>query len=572
MKEILRPIDEELYKRILLTHRFGLSLSHTSYKGILYSLEELPFDIALEELKRSFVDFMSTKEHIEKLLNILRYALIHKLNKFSLKDSNLIIQTITNILLEFYNPDYYSNITETLSNHKILLVPLKTVFSVDETVLKNLQNNQNNHSKYDEAKYEEGNDKITHQESSRHRITNSEDTEQKPYFEKIKAIVLFDDRLIKINGLGALKMPGLKIYRTKPYDIASLVSILDTYQHSFEKPLDAGQWDKSLNLVTQAEKLHHITKKEQSVGNGSWLTCKLLIFSVVFSTVYEFCQAQGLKDLEIDPIALSVAESWYKLFIVDDRNRAVHHYLEMHGFFETEQPLSVAGRVDSLKNFLKYSRSSPATSSTSSTPSTPSTDKVPVDKEILVQISLKSLNWLLADYLKKGDIGEAHALVEQQSANKLWNPLFYAAKNGKNAIAEMLASNVHYMTDQEPNGNTPLHCAAARGNVEMCKIFLRYKAKNKIVVEAQNNKGETALHLAIKHNKLDVAELLIKADPTLLAIRNQQNQSALKLACDLGNTAAILRLLEHKAGMEELTIQDYPEDIQKLLKNSPKLR
>ncbi len=75
MKGSPHMIDEELYKRILLTHRFGLSLSHTTFKNTVYSVEELPFDIALAELKRSFSEFITSKDHIEKFLNILRYTL-----------------------------------------------------------------------------------------------------------------------------------------------------------------------------------------------------------------------------------------------------------------------------------------------------------------------------------------------------------------------------------------------------------------------------------------------------------------------------------------------------------------
>lgn len=506
-------IDEELYKRILLTHRFGLSISHTGLKGTVYSVEELPFEIALQELKRSFSEFITTKEHIEKLLNILRYTLIHKLSKFSIKDSHVIIQSITSVLLEFYTPEYFAKLPENITPNKIVMAPLKTVFCLEDSDKKNFIS------------------------------------------EKIKAVVLFEDRMIKINGLGALKTPGLKIYRTKHYETAPLLDILNTFIHSFEHPLDAKLWDKALHAHTEAEKLHHVTKKEQSVGNGSWLTCKLLIFATVYAIIFKFCKIQDLKDLEIDPLALSIAESWYKLFIVDDRNRAVRDYLEMHGFSEREETLTVASRIQSIKDFLKSPKSSEAF----------------VDREILVQINLKSLNWLLADYLKKGDIGEAHALIEAQSGNKLWNPLFYAAKNGKNAIAEMLASNVQYMTDREPNGNTPLHCAAARGNFEMCRIFLKYKNKNKIVVEAQNEEGNTALHLAIKHNKLDVAELLIKAAPILLTLRNQQNNTPLKWACELANGEAVQRLLGYGAKTEGINIADYSAEVQKILKNPPKL-
>jgi len=504
-----RSIDEELYKRVLLTHRFGLENRETNLKGNTYSVEDLPFDVALEEFKKSFTEFMTAKEHIEKLLLLFRNVFNQKLKKFSIKESNIIIHTISATLLEFYIPEYFSQTENILQQNKILIVPIKTFLPSHEA---------------------------------------------KNVIEYIKGVVLFEDRLIKINGLGSLKIPGLRVYRTKPYDLQKMLEIVDEFQHSFEHPLEVNGWDKKLNAVTQAEKIRHITKKEQAVGNGSWLTCKLLMFAIIFATIFKFCKSQGLKDLQIDPLASAIAESWYKLFIVDDRNRAVQEYLDLHNFMTTLEPLSVVTRVQNIKAFLKAPRSS----------------AFPADKDILNNIYLKSLNWLLADHLKKGDIGEAYALIEDEAENKDWNPLFYAAKNGKVAIAEILASNANYITGVDANENTPLHCAAMHGRLDICKMFLRYKNKNKIQIDAQNKEGDTPLHCAIRHNKLDVADLLIKEAPHLITIKNNNNETPLKIACDLNHIEAIERLLVKGAKIEGINIQTYPEEVQKILKNPPK--
>lgn len=502
------PIDEELYKRILLTHRFGLENIETTYKGVLYSTEELPFDKAITELKQSFSEFMSSRDHLDKLFNQLRSALTPKLKKFSIKESNIIIHTIHSSLSNFYTPDYFNHLSEDLAQDKIIIVPLKTT-----------------------AVYPNG-------------ISYS-----------IKGIVLFEDRLIKINGQGSLNLPGLRVYRTKSYDHNNMLSILQTYLGSFKEPLEISSWDHSINVLTEAEKIRHITKKEQSVGNGSWLTSKLLVLATVFATLFKFCKSEGLKDLEIDPIALNVAEFWYKLFIVDDRNRAIREYLNTHHFNKIPEPLTVSGRLESIKTFLEF---------------TPKSAPTP-DKHILSEIYLKSLNWLLADYLKKGDIGAAHALIEEERENQRWNPLFYAAKMGKHAIAELLASSTDYVNGRNSDDNTPLHYAALHGHMIICKIFLRYKNKNHINLLAQNARGNTATHLAIRYNKLDIADILIKAEPQLLSLQNNKNQTLLKLACDLQNREAVARLLLKGAKPIGLTLSEYPEDIQKILKNPPKL-
>lgn len=451
---------------------------------------------------------MSSRDHLDKLFNHLRSALMSKLKKFSIKESNTIIHTIHSSLSNFYTPDYFEHLSEYLAQNKIIMIPLKTT---------QLYSNGVSYA--------------------------------------IKAIVLFEDRLIKINGQGAEKMPGMRVYRTQAFDHNSMVSIIQTYLSSFEEPLEISSWDQSLNALTKAEKIRHITKKEQSVGNGSWLTSKLLVLATVFATLFKFCKSEGLKDLEIDPIALNVAEFWYKLFIVDDRNRAIQEYLSAHHFNKVPEPLTVSGRIESIKTFLEF---------------TPKSSPAP-DKHILSEIYLKSLNWLLADYLKKGDIGAAHALIEEEKENQRWNPLFYAAKMGKHAIAELLASNTHYVNGRNSDDNTPLHYAALHGHKIICKMFLRYKNKNQINLLAQNARGNTAAHLAIRHNKLDIADMLIKAEPKLLTLQNNKSQNLLKLACDLQNREAVTRLLLKGAKPTDLMIEEYPEDIQKVLKNPPRL-
>lgn len=517
-----RSLDEELYKRVLLTHRFGLDNRETTLKGNVYSVEELSFDIALQELKNSFTEFMTSQDHIEKLFTLFKNTFHPILKKFSIKESNFIIQTVHSTLMEFYSSSYLESLSTLLPQNKILILPIKTFIPIEGT--KNVS-------------------------------------------EYIKGIVLFDECMIKIDGLGAMKLPGFRVYRTEPYDQEQMKEIIDEFLHSFEHPLEAGAWDKKINALTRAEKIRHITKKEQAVGNASWLTSKLLMFAIIFAITFKFCKSQDLKDLQTYPLALTIAESWYKLFIVDDRNRAVQDYLDLHNFITTLEPLSVVTRIQNIKAFLKAPRST----------------ALPADKDILNNIYLKSLNWLLADHLKKGDIGQAHALIEEELNNPYWNPLFYAAKNGKIAIAELLASNAHYIAGQDNQKNTPLHWVASQGHFDIGKMFLRYKNKNKLDLAAQNQEGDTPLHLAIRNNKFDVFNLLLREGKEdiellklLLTLKNNQNDSVLKVACDNHRMDMIEALLiqgEKLEGVnmiEGLNLQEYPEEVQRILRNPPK--
>ncbi|XP_028794229.1 serine/threonine-protein phosphatase 6 regulatory ankyrin repeat subunit C-like [Neltuma alba] len=51
-------------------------------------------------------------------------------------------------------------------------------------------------------------------------------------------------------------------------------------------------------------------------------------------------------------------------------------------------------------------------------------------------------------------------------------------------------------------GDTPLHCAASRGSLEMCKCIAEAQRDTQLI-EARNEKGETPLFLAALHGHMD---------------------------------------------------------------------
>lgn len=55
------------------------------------------------------------------------------------------------------------------------------------------------------------------------------------------------------------------------------------------------------------------------------------------------------------------------------------------------------------------------------------------------------------------------------------------------------------------NGNIPVHISAQNGHLDGLELLIKYKAD----VNAQNGKGNTALHMAICYDYLDCAKLLI---------------------------------------------------------------
>ena len=114
--------------------------------------------------------------------------------------------------------------------------------------------------------------------------------------------------------------------------------------------------------------------------------------------------------------------------------------------------------------------------------------------------------------IKLIDLG---ANVNARQAITQMTPLHFACQYEEKEIIKVLLSNganVHF-TDE--NGNTPLHFAVrCCDNVEIIKDLIRSilseKDRKEAFVCAKNNGGITALRLAVEHNRLQIAEHLLK--------------------------------------------------------------
>lgn len=526
--------DKEHLTRMLLYHRFDLVSKTTEIDGKDYSIENLPFNSAIRELKRTYEIFNETNDFQEKINYLISQAFLMRHHRILEKDSAILIDQISRVIFDFYTADYFDHIEEILKKRDLLIVPIKTMYAEDKESITPLGANRG--------------------EPVSEIDTDTDNARGEPPYsthEHIKAIVIFDERLLKINRRENTKKLGLRIYRIQYAPITDLLNIMNIFLNSFDKPLDSN-WDKELNALLHAEKINHITKKELQVGNGSWLTAKMLILAATYATLFQYCKSQGLKELEAESISIHIAEGIYKLFIVFDRNLAIREYLEMHGFPKSHETLSVMHRLDTINEFL----------------SGKGNKRFPADKQMLEGIYTKSLNWLLADYLKKGDIGEAHALIESEAGNLRWNPLIYAAKNGKIAIAELLGSNPRYMNSRDKLGNLPIHYAVTNGHFDICNVLVRYRNKNDLDLASKDQNGNTPLHLAVLHNHMDILDLLLHHAPQLLNLQNDSGATALKLACDHHHISIIKKLISIGANLEGIDLSHYSDEIQIQLKKA----
>ena len=65
------------------------------------------------------------------------------------------------------------------------------------------------------------------------------------------------------------------------------------------------------------------------------------------------------------------------------------------------------------------------------------------------------------------------------------------------------------MSNKNPgdiDGDTPLHCAALQGHLNVCKLIL----ENVIVKNPSNDKGETPLSIATRRGHKDIFKLFAK--------------------------------------------------------------
>lgn len=98
---------------------------------------------------------------------------------------------------------------------------------------------------------------------------------------------------------------------------------------------------------------------------------------------------------------------------------------------------------------------------------------------------------------------------------------------------------------EEDEQYTPLHTAAALGDVAKAGLLLRYGAR----IEARDRLGRTPLHAAVLHGRQEMVGFLISkgAGPNTC---DDDGDMPIHVAAECGNTPAIELLMKHGASME----------------------
>lgn len=101
--------------------------------------------------------------------------------------------------------------------------------------------------------------------------------------------------------------------------------------------------------------------------------------------------------------------------------------------------------------------------------------------------------------------------------NSGYTPLHYAARKGHVDICKILLQNGALIDAKTNSGQaTPLHKAAAAGKIESIKFLIHSGA----CVDEQDADGQTILHKAVENKHFDLVNFLMETYPKLNTVRD----------------------------------------------------
>ncbi|KHJ96477.1 ankyrin repeat protein [Oesophagostomum dentatum] len=123
----------------------------------------------------------------------------------------------------------------------------------------------------------------------------------------------------------------------------------------------------------------------------------------------------------------------------------------------------------------------------------------------------------------------------------------YAVREPKSVhVVEYLLSHGVDMSKRDCNGNTVLHHCCLNKNEESGKVLTTYLDKfdpQRVLCNAANNNGETALHIAVKHGLIEFLLLFIPFGSKSILIADAQGRIPLMCGVEDPDTIDCMRLV-----------------------------
>ncbi|XP_072956497.1 protein ACCELERATED CELL DEATH 6-like [Typha angustifolia] len=129
--------------------------------------------------------------------------------------------------------------------------------------------------------------------------------------------------------------------------------------------------------------------------------------------------------------------------------------------------------------------------------------------------------------------------------------LHIAAGLGHIGLAEVVCSkDASLLLSENLRSETPLFCAAREGHHDMVSLIIRLAQEYGIgrdeVLGKKDNRGNTALHEAARHDHGKVAKVLMTAAPALASVVNQSDMSPLYVAAMRKSEGIVQTLIQYK--------------------------
>ena len=121
-------------------------------------------------------------------------------------------------------------------------------------------------------------------------------------------------------------------------------------------------------------------------------------------------------------------------------------------------------------------------------------------------------------------------------------PLFYAAKNGHEAVVRILLDEAGVEADcKEDHGLTPLSYASLGGHVEVAKLFMK---RNDVDINSTDHGSMTPLLWAVRAGQEAIVSLLLETDDLLVCHRSLEGETSFMNAVHEGYESMVHILLK----------------------------
>ncbi|XP_052743946.1 transient receptor potential channel pyrexia-like isoform X2 [Bicyclus anynana] len=111
------------------------------------------------------------------------------------------------------------------------------------------------------------------------------------------------------------------------------------------------------------------------------------------------------------------------------------------------------------------------------------------------------------------------------------------------------------VTIRANDGETPIHCAAALGDLDILNEILSIPKQSKDYIDCQNDEGETPLSKAVLFGHLKCVDIILNEGASIKLIM-PGNVNVLHVAAEFGHDGILKHLLEYDDGIAEDMIND----------------